>query len=50
MKKQEYEERPMLQIDLFEVQQEWEWHQQKKQEEEKKELQKENSVIIIDIY
>jgi hypothetical protein len=50
MKKQEHEERPMLQIDLFEVQQEWEWYQKKKQEEEKKESKKENTVIIIDVY
>lgn len=47
MKREQYEERPQLQIDLFEVQQEWEWHQEqekKKQLEEKKE-----TVIIIDI-
>jgi len=43
----QYEERPQLQIDLFEVQSEWEWRQEqekKKQLEEKKE-----TVIIIDI-
>lgn len=48
--KTEYQERPQLQIDLFEVQQEWEWQQKKLEDEKKKVEQKENTVIIIDLY
>jgi hypothetical protein len=50
MKNVEYHERPQIQIDLFEVQQEWEWQQRKLEEEKKKAEQKENTVIIIDLY
>jgi len=48
MKQQQYEERPQLQIDLFEVQSEWEWYQQQ-EEKKKKEEAKGGTVIIIDI-
>ncbi len=47
MKREQYEERPHLQIDLFEVQQEWEWYQE--QEKKKVEEEKVETVIIIDI-
>lgn len=50
MKNSEYNERPQLQIDLFEVQQEWEWQQKKLEAEKEKIEQKENTVIIIDLY
>ena len=40
------DDRPYLQIDLFEVKQQWEWFQE--QEKKKKEEQKSETVIIID--
>lgn len=46
-KKQEYEERPQLQIDLFEVQREWEHWQERELNKEKE--KKQETVIIIDI-